>query len=82
MKPTVIEGAANKLRPAAEPRTDNPNPYKRADRRYQLHLWISEQEYVFLKTLSDEEDEPMATTIRRMIRQWRRTLAKNRGDAA
>jgi hypothetical protein len=55
---------------------------KKPVRRYQLHLWISEKEYMFLRALAEQEDEPMAMTVRRMIRRWQRTLAQRGGEDA
>jgi hypothetical protein len=40
---------------------------KRHPRRYQLHLWINEREYTFLKHLAESEDEPMSRIVRRSL---------------
>jgi hypothetical protein len=42
-------------------------------RRYQLHLWISAGEYTALKQVASERDEAMAQTVRRLIRQLKRS---------
>jgi hypothetical protein len=47
-------------------------------KRHQLHLWIGHQEYAFLRTLARVDDEPMARIIRRLIRQLRAAVEKNR----
>lgn len=39
--------------------------------RHQLHLWISDAEYTFLRKLARTEDEPIARLVRRLIRQMR-----------
>jgi hypothetical protein len=45
--------------------------------RHQLHLWIGHQEYSFLRTLARNDDESMATIVRRLIRQLRAAQEKN-----
>lgn len=38
-------------------------------RRYQLHLWISEKEYIMLKEAAELHDEPMSRIVRRLFTQ-------------
>ena len=45
---------------------------KRNHRRYQLHLWISEREYMMLKELAELHDEPMSRIVRRLFSQLKR----------
>jgi hypothetical protein len=44
--------------------------------RYQLHLWIGEKDYNFLRNVAEAEEEPMARIIRRLIRQLRANAGK------
>jgi hypothetical protein len=47
-------------------------------RRHQLHLWIGKEEYAFLQRLAQTDDEPVATVVRRIIRNLRTSWEKNR----
>jgi hypothetical protein len=40
-------------------------------KRHQLHFWVGQKEYVFLKKLAAEESEPVARIVRRLIRELR-----------
>lgn len=48
-----------------------------ACRRFQVHFWINERDYIFLRTFAQQEDEPMARVMRRLIRNLRSNAELN-----
>lgn len=53
-----------------------------ACRRFQVHFWISERDYIFLRTFAQQEDEPMARVMRRLIRNLRSNAELNDAKAS
>ena len=51
------------------PKAGVPLPRKISGR--QLHLWVTERDYQFVSSLAAENEETIASTVRRMIRTVR-----------
>lgn len=48
--------------------------------REQLHIWIHAKDHLALKAVAEDNDEPVAALIRRLIRHYlRERLAERRG---
>jgi len=61
--------------PAALSQSLNQNSSSKIKRR-QLHCWISDEDYVFLRRIARNEDDSIARIVRRLIRRLRLSTDK------
>lgn len=48
----------------------------------QMHFWITTLDYEFLRNIAEEEDESMTRILRRIIRQYRKSLENTKNSAS